>query len=87
MQIYYKKCYSDQILELFNFSVEYIERDMIWENRNEGAFSWMEQNGHQQKIAANMTMRFRRGDTAELFGMFDLATPFPHWEKNFLEVK
>lgn len=68
-------------------SVEYIERDMIWENRNEGAFSWMEQNGHLQEISANVTMRFRRGDTAELYGMFDLDTPFLHWEKNYLELK
>lgn len=74
-------------MESLYVSVEYIERDMIWENRNEGAFSWMEQSGHQQEIAANMTVRFRRGDTAELYGMFDLATPFEHWQKNFLEVK
>ncbi|KAK8390621.1 hypothetical protein O3P69_010366 [Scylla paramamosain] len=66
---------------------EYMERDMIWENRNEGSFSWMEQSGHLQEIAANVTMRFRRGNTAELYGMFDLDTPFLHWKKNYLELK
>lgn len=69
------------------FTVEYTQTDMIWEARNEGAFSWIEQTGHLQEIAANMTMRFRRGETAELYGMVDLNTPFLHWKKNFLELK
>ncbi|KAK3881181.1 hypothetical protein Pcinc_014366 [Petrolisthes cinctipes] len=66
---------------------EYVDRDMIWENKNDGSFSWTQADGSRQEIKGNVTMRLRRGDTAELYCMFDVGTPFPHWRDNYLEVK
>ncbi|XP_069195444.1 LOW QUALITY PROTEIN: uncharacterized protein [Procambarus clarkii] len=67
--------------------LEYVEEDLVWEHRNEGALSWTDTSRVVQSVTANMTLRFRRGDTAELYGKFDLTTPFMHWTKNYLEVK
>lgn len=70
-----------------NKLLQYIDRDMIWEHKNEGSLSWMEPNRRVQEIATNFTIRFRRGDTAELYGKVDITTPFIHWKQNYLEVK
>lgn len=67
--------------------MEYVDRDLIWEHKNEGSLSWMDARRVVQEITANMTARLRRGDTAELYGKFDIETPFTQWKKNYLEVK
>ncbi|XP_071518164.1 uncharacterized protein [Panulirus ornatus] len=67
--------------------LEYVDRDLIWEHKNEGSLSWTDARRVVQEVTANMTMRLRRGDTAELYGKFDIATPFTQWKKNYLEVK
>ncbi|KAK7070064.1 hypothetical protein SK128_012861 [Halocaridina rubra] len=67
--------------------LQYAGGDMIWEHINEGGMSWMEANRNIQEITANFTMRFRRGNTAELYGKFDISTPFVRWKKNILEIK
>ncbi|XP_068244762.1 uncharacterized protein [Palaemon carinicauda] len=67
--------------------LQFIGEDLIWEHRNEGGISWMESSRSIQAITTNFTMRLRRGHTAELYGNFDISTPFVHWKKNCLEIK
>lgn len=67
--------------------MEYVERDLIWVHKNKAGLSWTDEHRLMQEIAGNLTIRFRRGDTAELYGKLDVVTPFVHWKKNFLEIK
>ncbi|KAG7155845.1 Apolipophorins-like 6 [Homarus americanus] len=67
--------------------LQYVERDMVWEHKNEGAMSWTDTSQVKQGITSNMTLMLRRGDTAQLYGLIDITTPFTHWMKNHLEVK